>query len=180
MGIFSHNIYENVRTRTIVLYKGCVLLHPPKKVKEPEELEAWKLPGGGLERYETLAECAHREVFEETGIRVKVDRIAFLLEWVVPQNSQALDGEKESYGYGLEVFHYAFPEEPVPEPQPEHPDLLTPRWIPLEDVMHLPIWPKQLKELCRQIKYEQAPQGCVSFVGQIESPWTLPDAGIPF
>jgi hypothetical protein len=29
MSIFNHNIYENVRTRAIVLHQGCVLMIPP-------------------------------------------------------------------------------------------------------------------------------------------------------
>ena len=31
MSIFSHNIYENIRTRTLVIYQDCILLHPPEK-----------------------------------------------------------------------------------------------------------------------------------------------------
>ena len=78
MGIFSHSIYENIRTRTIVLYQGNMLLHPPQK--DERGSEAWRLPGGGLEPNESIAECARREVFEETGITVRVSNIVFLLE----------------------------------------------------------------------------------------------------
>ena len=35
----------------------------------------WTLPGGGLEAGETPAEAAVREVWEETGLRVKVVRL---------------------------------------------------------------------------------------------------------
>jgi len=34
----------------------------------------WLLPGGGRERGETLAACGVREVFEETGMHVRVER----------------------------------------------------------------------------------------------------------
>src|SRR5581483_9236556 len=111
MSIFSHNIYENIRTRTIVLYQGKVLLHPPGKDGSDE---AWKVPGGGLEPHESLAECARREVLEETGIPVRVGRIAFLQEWIVPKQTAALE-EGDGYGFGLEVHCYAYPEEPIPE-----------------------------------------------------------------
>lgn len=35
----------------------------------------WTLPGGGVEAGETLAEAAEREVFEETGLRVRPVRL---------------------------------------------------------------------------------------------------------
>jgi 8-oxo-dGTP pyrophosphatase MutT (NUDIX family) len=33
----------------------------------------WHLPGGGVKRYESLAEAARREVFEETGCQIAID-----------------------------------------------------------------------------------------------------------
>jgi 8-oxo-dGTP pyrophosphatase MutT (NUDIX family) len=86
MGIFSHDIYDNIRTRTLVLRDGCILLHPPGKEGDIWGSGAWGLPGGGLEPHESLAECARREVLEETGIVVRVGPIAFLREWVVPSS----------------------------------------------------------------------------------------------
>lgn len=172
MGIFSHNIYENIRTRTIVVHNGCILLHPPEKDGGIWGSGAWGLPGGGLEPDETLAECAKREVFEETGIIVNIGPIAFLLEWVVPRYTEALEAG-EGPAYGLEVFHYAFPEEPVPEPRAEKPGDTPARWVPLTEVPNLPIWPKQLKNLCQLLSDGQAPQPTgLSFIGQIESPYT--------
>jgi 8-oxo-dGTP pyrophosphatase MutT (NUDIX family) len=106
MSIFSHNIYENIRTRTLVLYQGAILLHPPEKDGGIWGTGVWGLPGGGLEPGESLADCARREVLEETGIPVRIGNIAFVQEWVVPRYSMALE-PGEGYGYGLEVFHYA-------------------------------------------------------------------------
>lgn len=37
----------------------------------------WDLPGGGREGDETPEECVFREVFEEFGIRIKVNRICW-------------------------------------------------------------------------------------------------------
>eukprot|EP00959_Pyramimonas_sp_CCMP1952_P423652 8874283-Pyramimonas_sp.AAC.1 len=38
--------------------------------KEPDKGK-WTFPGGGLELGETIAECAEREVLEETGLVIK-------------------------------------------------------------------------------------------------------------
>lgn len=35
----------------------------------------WGLPGGGVERHERLVEAARREVYEETGMAVEVERL---------------------------------------------------------------------------------------------------------
>jgi ADP-ribose pyrophosphatase YjhB (NUDIX family) len=40
----------------------------------------WVLPGGALENWETLKECAVREVKEETGLEIKVRRLLFVDE----------------------------------------------------------------------------------------------------
>lgn len=40
-----------------------------------EDLEAWALPGGNIERNETPEEACIREVKEETGINISVDKI---------------------------------------------------------------------------------------------------------
>ena len=44
--------------------------------------EEWELPGGRLEPEESPQRCVEREVLEETGIEVSVDRI--LDSWVYP------------------------------------------------------------------------------------------------
>ena len=170
MSIFSHDIYENIRTRTIVLYEGCILLHPPEKDGGIWGSGAWGLPGGGLEVNESLAECAQREVLEETGVPVRIGKIAFIQEWIVPRYTQAPESG-EGHGYGLEIFHFAFPQEPVPEPQSERPDIPVAHWIPLAEVPNLPIWPTPLQELCRQLSEGRTMQGCSSFIGHVESPW---------
>ena len=61
ISIFNHNVFENVRTRAIVLHGDSLLLLPPGS--DAAEA-AWGLPGGGLWPHESLAECARREVLE--------------------------------------------------------------------------------------------------------------------
>ena len=42
-----------------------------KRGKPPEQ-GRWSLPGGGQELGETLADCAMREVLEETGVNIRI------------------------------------------------------------------------------------------------------------
>ena len=51
----------------------------------------WLLPGGGLERGETVARCAEREVQEETGYRVAPGRLVLVCEGIEPAGRHILN-----------------------------------------------------------------------------------------
>lgn len=163
MSIFDHNIFENVRTRVIVLHERRMLL------LEPHQPGAgWQLPGGGLERNESLAECGEREVMEETGIAVRVSGVAFLREFVVPK--YCLLPDTDGVTYTMEVYLYAAPTRPQNEPRRENPAAQMPYWTALETVAALPLWPKELKTLAAALAAGQAPRTVPSFIGQLDPP----------
>ena len=60
--------YPKVGVGVIVIKDGKVLMG--KRINTHEE-NTWSLPGGKLEFNETWEECAARECFEETGVRIK-------------------------------------------------------------------------------------------------------------
>ena len=164
LSIFSQNVYDNIRTRVIVLHDNHLLLLEPY-----EPGAGWQPPGGGLEHNESLTECAEREVFEETGLRVKATNIAFLREWVVPKYCIVPDGG-DRIGYGLEVFLYAYVPDAHGLPRLEHRIDQRPRWIQLAQVPNMPLWPKELKSLAYQLMSGHQLRGIPSFVSQLESP----------
>jgi phosphatase NudJ len=139
----------------------------------------WRPPGGGLEPQESLTECAIREVFEETGIRIRVSGVAFLREWVVPKYCPMPDGQEE-VGFGLEVYLYGHPTDEPSAPRAERADLPAPCWIRLEEIPNLPLWPKEIKALASTLLSGSAVYGVPSFVSQLVSPWETPSEPVVF
>lgn len=48
----------------------------------------WLVPGGGLDYGESIAECATRELREETGLEIEVKRHLYLSEAIAPDKSR--------------------------------------------------------------------------------------------
>ncbi|MDB5096497.1 MAG: hydrolase [Cyanobacteria bacterium RYN_339] len=74
------------RTRVaVVLVEGdrVLLVRHTKKDKS-----YWLLPGGGLDYGEGIAECARREIREETGLEIQVERFLYLSEAIAPDRSR--------------------------------------------------------------------------------------------
>ena len=68
-----------VGVRVIILNEENKML----MVKQHHEgKDIWMVPGGGIEDGESSFEAAEREVFEETGIKVKTDRLIWHVEEV--------------------------------------------------------------------------------------------------
>lgn len=142
----------NLRTRVIVLHQGRLLLHAP----EGDGAGGWTLPGGGLEAGETLAECGARETYEETGVAVHIGGVAFLRERPWTFHNKGPSGEA---GLGLEVYFYARPATESVEPRAEHPQDAAPRWVPLQEVTQLPVFPIELKVLVQALLAGETLQG---------------------
>jgi 8-oxo-dGTP diphosphatase len=71
----------------IVIKDGKVLLG---KRKNSHGEGTWQFPGGHLEFNESIENCARREVFEETGIKIKNIRLG-------PYTNDIFDKEQKHY-----------------------------------------------------------------------------------
>lgn len=69
-----------VRVAAVVVIDGRVLLVRQSKAGAAYHL----LPGGGVDARETLAEALRREVTEETGLHVELDRPLFINDTIDP------------------------------------------------------------------------------------------------
>ncbi len=59
-----------IGVRALVIRGDDVLLIRHRAGKKP-----WSIPGGGVERHERLSEAIRREVYEEAGLPVQVERV---------------------------------------------------------------------------------------------------------
>ncbi|MFH1637938.1 MAG: NUDIX hydrolase [Candidatus Woesearchaeota archaeon] len=48
----------------------------------------WVPPGGGLQDEETIYDCAKREAFEETGLKIKTGNLAYLRQFIYREFKQ--------------------------------------------------------------------------------------------
>ncbi len=69
----------NWRTRVIIpMDNGIVAI---EVYNREEKRHYWYLPGGGVEGDETLIDCSIREVQEETGLKVSINRLMYIREF---------------------------------------------------------------------------------------------------
>lgn len=73
-----------VRVGVIIPHEDQILLVRHRK----GDKTYWMLPGGGLDFGETFAQCAEREVHEETGLTIKAERVLYLSEAICPKGSR--------------------------------------------------------------------------------------------
>ena len=84
-----------------------------------EDLEVWGLPGGMVEPGESSAEAAVREVYEETGVKISLDKLSGIY------NNQL----------GHQVLFFAHPL--AGEPRPDGHETLKVQWFPLDQLPEL-------------------------------------------
>jgi 8-oxo-dGTP pyrophosphatase MutT (NUDIX family) len=127
----------NFRVASVILHGGRVLMH------RAEGETFWTLPGGRVELHENAALSLEREMLEELGVEVRVERLL----WVVENFFKYLG--KQFYELGF-YFLVALPDDsPLTSRQaPFYGDeeglILTFQWFPLEELGKLSILPSFL------------------------------------
>ena len=71
---------NRIRVGVLIFEDNKVLL--VKHVDPVTGFTWWVPPGGGLEGTETIFECGEREVKEETNLNVKLDKIAYIRQFI--------------------------------------------------------------------------------------------------
>ena len=95
-----------IRVAGLLIHEGRILMVEQGRGDD----RYWLLPGGGVQFGETLADALRRELREELGLRVGVQRLVAIVESISPEPD-----------YAKHVVHLVFeisaPAEALPEPQ---------------------------------------------------------------
>jgi len=67
-----------VCVKSLIIFKRRVLIIKRSNYSDIGQGE-WDIPGGGMQFGETLLECLNREIKEETGLTVRVDRLLYAM-----------------------------------------------------------------------------------------------------
>lgn len=134
---------ENIRStaKAIIIRDGKVLLN---RCMGERIGEYYSLPGGGQNRFEPLENAVRRECLEETGLHVRVLRLAAVCEeiWDSPEMREAHPD------YCHRMLHIFLCEVDEIYPPEEADDLdyqmIEAVWVPLSEVDALPLEPRPL------------------------------------
>ena len=112
--------------------------------KLPNGMIYYDLPGGGQNKYETLEEAVKREVLEETGYYVNIDRLAAIYEEIAV--NEKFRAKYENYAHKVHFLFVCHLTGESTAPMDEKDlDMLEPQWIRVEDVIKIPLYPQIIK-----------------------------------
>lgn len=124
--------------KAVVLHDGHVLLQRATW----DGQECYFLPGGGQQPGESLDATVVREVHEETGLAVRIERMLWLREYIGAHH----DGDPADHRIET-VFACTPTSDPEHLGGHAHDDLQTGlEWVPLENVPALNLLPHALRE----------------------------------
>lgn len=119
----------------VVIHQNRVLL--VQRGKAPAKGE-WSIPGGSVELGETLRQAVEREIFEETGIKIRAGDIIHTFESI----HHDPNGRVEFHYVILDYSAQYLSGNPVPQD-----DVLAARWISPRDSGKLHVNPNTVKLL---------------------------------
>ncbi len=68
----------------VIIRKGDEIILHERKDPADNSKWVWHVPGGHLELFEEVADCAKRETLEEVGVTIKDEKIAKVLNNIYP------------------------------------------------------------------------------------------------
>lgn len=131
---------HRVRAAVILIDGGKLLL---VKHVDPKTAEEWWIPpGGGLQADDqSILDCAARETYEETGLRVSTGRLIYFRDF----HERATDTHHIELFFLADHFHGSLTTEHAQGKGPDEDFIQELRWLTRQELQALTVYPPMLK-----------------------------------
>ncbi|MFX1478908.1 MAG: NUDIX hydrolase [Promethearchaeota archaeon] len=128
----------------ILLIRGNTLLLVKRKYNP--DAGYWSIPGGHLDLGEKVQAAAEREGFEETGFKVRVTKLAGIIDKIMFDKNGKIEYHYVLINYFVEQIEGEINQAPVPDD-----DALDAKFVPFDELKEYKL-PDSLIELLTQLK----------------------------
>ncbi len=142
-------------SKAIIIENEAVLLN---RCKREDGCVYYDLPGGGQKPYESMEQTLLREVKEETGYEIRVDRFVGLAE-EINMNAELREKYPEYTHRILHIFTASLTGEKIDTPTEKDLHMEASVWVTFDEIDNLQeTRPSCLKQLLRDIRKDENPR----------------------
>jgi len=145
--------------KAVIINNGRILL-----IKNKTDSDLWYLlPGGGQHAKENLHDTLKREVIEECGINVNIEKL-FLIREYIGKNHEF--GQEDKDVHGVEFMFLCDTNSAIINPTLPDRNQISADWIDLKTINETNLYPKFLKKILFNYHFEnKSPENV--YVGDI-------------